>query len=630
MFDFQSEALTRIGAAAPELSAHVLSFQDLSQELPEGTNYSVGIFIIGAPAGLLYVPAIAYGMVVQPFDSIIDAATGTFMPFTNTFIQKALMPQMNNYGKATKVPKYVSTNPSIYNLVVPPRTGKVAYASAEQPLEMVSALPKAVRMALLAKIKTEPAVASAIGNTFELQDFLRALNYEAAKPTVSVANPEVEIVTPANAASKNLENAQIQEILNQGYTIVGDNITPRMVVPVENATDAFGKLSGAREGTATMLVMRDGTRLLAMIPKLARKMGSIKQTTLASRGISTDNRKSGVDGEPLAIGVDGRYFTNSQIVTAGAELEMSEAVKEIYNAGRIVPVSSISSGECFVVVTDKGVIGPMMATRVLRKGDDAEINVMFSSDYMDIGERRMLISTPTFKGGLHIDDSSILVGSAANAIVLSYDGCMDAEVSVTSAFNRQQLHTMGLLEGKLSVVNHGGPFTVNGKTQDNEAELARTLIVRIGMSKQAAVAAIETAKTKGRAEFYLSKEASAADNYDDIPQYGNPAMEQPPLIESQPIVDAGQTADPEIMGNVLISQFMNNPDVFEMISSYTPQMAESVDKLGRSILLLRLNTDADKAASVMNILAATRNTYRLLGDTVEKLKRLSDGHATTK
>lgn len=629
MFDFQSEALTRIGAAAPELSAHVLSFQDLSQELPEGTNYSVGIFVINAPSGLLYVPTIAYGVVIQPFDSIIDAMTGIFMPFTNTYIQKAMTPQMNNYGKSTKIPKYVSTNPSIYNLVVPPRTGKVAYASSSLALEMITALPKSARMAILGKIKTDPAVASAIGNTFEIEDFLRALHYEVTTPTMQIAAPEVEIITASNA-TPDLECSMVQDILNRGYTIKGDNITPRMVIPTDQASDRFSTVSGCRHGTATMLVRRDGSRVLAMIPTMARQPGGIKNTVLPANALNTDNRKPQVDGQYVAIGTDGSYITDPRIVVSGEELEMSEAVKEIYNAGRIVPVSSIASGEVFMLVTDKGAVGPLMASMVSRNGEEATLQVTLDYTSFDCPNRYTLIATPTFTGSLHIDDSTILVGSAAQAIVLEYNANMEMETSMSAAHNRQQLQTMGLLQSKLSVVNHAGTFTVNGHTAGGEADLANILVNKLGLSKQAAYAAADKAKEHGRAEYYMTKEATFGDNIDNIPAYGNTALEQPPLIDSMPIVDAGETQDPEIMGNVLVTQFMNNPDVFEMISAYTPQLAESVDKLGRTILLLRLNTDADKAASIANILAATRNTYRLLGDSVEKLKRLSDGHASAK
>lgn len=627
MFDFQSEALARIGAAAPELSAHVLSFQDLSQELPEGTNYSVGIFVVNAPCGMLYIPTIAYGMVVQPFDSIIDAVTGTFMPFTNTFIQKAMTPQMNNYGKSTKIPKYVSTNPSIYNLVVPPRTGKVAYASAEPALEMISALPKSARMVLLGKIKSDSAVASAIGNTFEIQDFIRALHYEAHTPTVSISAPEVEIIT-ADSAHGALEDSMVQDILNRGYAIKGDNVTPRMVIPTDQASDKFSTLSGCRRGTATMLVRRDGTRTLAMLPAMARQPAGIKNTMLPARSLSTDNRKPETDGAYLAIGIDGSYITDGRAVVAGEELEMSEAVKEIYHGGRIVPVSSVGSGEVFLLVTDNGAVGPLMASMVSKVGEETNIQVMFDYASFDCAARKILTSTPTFKGSLHMDESTILVGTAAQAIILSYNADMEMETGITAAHNRQQLQTMGLLQSKLSVVNHGGTFTVNGRTVGNEANLAQTLVVDLGLSKQAAYAAADKAKENGRAEYYMTKKATFGDNIDNIPAYGNTAMEQPPLIDAMPIIDAGETQDPEIMGNVIVTQFMNNPDVFELVSAYMPQLTESVDKLGRTILLLRLNTDAAKAASIMNVLSATRNTYRLLGDSVEKLKRLSDGHAS--
>ena len=154
------------------------------------------------------------------------------------------------------------------------------------------------------------------------------------------------------------------------------------------------------------------------------------------------------------------------------------------------------------------------------------------------------------------------------------------------------------------------------------------LIISQGIAKQAALGFIKSAKERKVVTVYLSKKASdmGAVSPGDIPEYGQyPAPESGELFDRQAIQQSTMTLDPGIVESTIISQFLQDPSMIDTISSYLPAIKNSLDKIGRSLLLLRLNSGADVPDDVSNLITSLRNTYKMLGDNCIKLEYMING-----
>ena len=130
--DFYDIALAKFLQSFPELGNYIVTFQDLTSQLsnPEESENSIGVFIIKAGLEYYYVPVIAKGSNLYPIDSMFSVSKEKFLPLTPKTVISIINAQSFNMGSPTKVPDVVPRNPSVYDLVNPPRTGKYVYASA--------------------------------------------------------------------------------------------------------------------------------------------------------------------------------------------------------------------------------------------------------------------------------------------------------------------------------------------------------------------------------------------------------------------------------------------------------------------------------------------------------------------
>lgn len=92
------------------------------------------------------------------------------------------------------------------------------------------------------------------------------------------------------------------------------------------------------------------------------------------------------------------------------------------------------------------------------------------------------------------------------------------------------------------------------------------------------------------------------------------------------VENAAASADRQAMEATLITEMLHNPDMHGAIQEYLPDIKDAIDKLGRSLFLMRLNSaklaeqiDADALNSLMT---ATRNTFRNLGENYVELQNL--------
>ncbi len=145
--DFYDIALAKFLQSFPELGNYIVTFQDLTTQLSnsEESEVSVGAFIIKAGTAYYYVPVIAKGANLYPIDSMFSVEKEKFLPLTPKTITTIINAQSFSLGEQTKIPQNVPRNPSVYDLVNPPRTGKFVYASASRLSEFLSIIPDDIK-----------------------------------------------------------------------------------------------------------------------------------------------------------------------------------------------------------------------------------------------------------------------------------------------------------------------------------------------------------------------------------------------------------------------------------------------------------------------------------------------------
>lgn len=630
MVNFQEEAMLKLGATAPELVSLVVSFRDLSEDLPEGGNTSVGVFILKGGTGLFFVPVVAKGNTVYPIDSVFDDAAKKFKPLTNTYVQRIVSAQGLSLGQPTIIPRYIERNPSIYNLIVPPRTGKYAYASTGLFGEFVATLPQHLKQAMQHGLEEDKELTTKLASLINLPDVLEALATNPIKPTTSIDQPEVQIYT-AKDVGRDLTDAVIQDILNLGYHIKGDNVTPRVAIEAGTDVSRLTQLRGATEGNAYEVLYKDGTAVRCMVPKMLKRQGGVKEEKMVGAGLGVGaSRHVAASPVLLAITEYGDYFNAPEAVLKATPSDVSEVASELYALAKVATIMDVENGDYFVIATENGVVGPFRASNVAVSGT---MSIIQASEVLGDYNRVTITASTGFKGKVFIDGNDIFVSSQCTVIELGQNLNQDVETSINGAANKIELKTLGLLENKMEIRSHGnGFFSVNGRELGDEAELAKMLIVGQGIAKQASLGFIKSAKENKRVTIYLTKKASDMDAIPvgDIPEYGqSPTPQDEGLFNPQIVDQATQTRDPGIVESTIISQFLQDPSMLETISSYLPSIEESLDKIGRTLLLLRINGDMETSEDIAALITSLRNTYKMLGDNCAKLEYMVNGTGQT-
>ena len=130
MDDFSDQALAQFLQISPELANAIVSFQDLSDEGPEGTK--VGVFVLQIGDAVCYVPVLGRGQTITPPDSLFVADAQQFFPLTKEVIQRFATSVGSAQGQLKRRPTSVDQNPNVQQLIQPPRTGKYVYASSSR------------------------------------------------------------------------------------------------------------------------------------------------------------------------------------------------------------------------------------------------------------------------------------------------------------------------------------------------------------------------------------------------------------------------------------------------------------------------------------------------------------------
>lgn len=629
---FAESAFERLNKIAPEIASMVVNFQDMSDELGEDSSVSLGIFTVRSGGVLYFIPIVAKGSNVYPIDSIYSSVEGKFFPLSKSGIEKVKSKFSTEVGTPARVPSTVNRNPSIRELVEPPRTGKYMYAGGRVS-EVMAQSSNGLKKAMLEKMAQDRDLTKGLHKMgFDIKEMISSLK-PIEKEALEIA-PEVKVVTDG----ENLDSDVVQMILDQGYAIIGEHREPRVAVESGLNNEGLSTIKSAQPHTAYEIVMKDGGTRLGFVPKKLSKTGlGLAPEGNAVAGMHPYRKPHCYERseETLVILENGDYTTSCEAVISTRPHDYIEVVKNIIDSGSYSDISSLERDSCFVIVAPNGCSGKLEVTDKMTQGETTTLKCM-NSGY----EQVCVVVTPNIKSDVCVDGNIIYVSDSAKALVLKRNVTEDVEKDINVASKRREMKNAMFVKEAHTLVHDGVEFFYDKKPITKEAALAELLSVREGLAAPVTMNLIKKAKEEGSITFYMSKKAAnMGATPAPFPEYGTPAIStddnmdrarshKQATVIADSIKKAMGTRDKQVVEATIMSQFINDPDMYETVESYIPDLKEAVDKLGRSIVLFRLKSevmsDDMETEELSDLMTSLRNTFRTLGDNVIRLENIAN------
>ena len=623
--EFSELALQKILQLFPELTNFIVTFKDVTEDANRAENSAVkvGIFILQFGNGYYYLPVVAKGEVVQPLDSIFSVEDQAFYPLTKNYVQKAVNSVQLELGKSTRIPNTVVKNPSVYDMVTPPRTGKFVYASSSRLVEFLSVLPNMVKKSMLEKFSSDKDIYSALHRLFGLENIFAAL-----KPTEHIVvqpKPAVELITEG----KGLDNPTIKEILEKGYALRGEHTTNRVAVLSNNYKDSgsLQTVSNSDSGRDIKIITKVGLGKEAFIPARAKSNPHFPV-------LLTAHTKK--EAEPCFVMFEnGDYALASGMVSVGEGTSGMKILSDYFsNIPPSTPIS-VCSGDCFVMFSPElEMVGVYRAEHVSSNSAGTTIkalNLLTPGHYAKVGINAYHNCTVINR----ISSNELFVPSNIIIAKLKFDISDSLEYNINTAAAKLELTTLKALGTAVSMGYDGVEFSYNGKPVGSEVNMVKILVIKEGIAPEKAESFIKQAKLQKQVRIYLSKQADFEPG--EIPQFGNVPLPQEDPLDLQKggitqfnnnVNSAIQTDDPQSVESTIISELLQVTNMKEYIREYLPEIKETINKLGRTLFLTRINieelSEAHNAEEINTFIANLRNVYRLLGDNYIRLEQIME------
>jgi hypothetical protein len=615
--EFSDIAYAKFLQSAPELSNLILTFQDVSEELSDGSDIKVGIFILKSGDDVLFVPVISKGEGVYPIDSVFINSKGKFFPLTKNTIETILNSQRPSLGQAKKMPDTVTANPSVYDLINPPRTGKFAYASASRLTEFLSSIPNNLKEHVLEKFASDSDIYNKLHKMFGVESIFRALQATQLEEATQPQDRSVgaRVITHGD----NLPTPQVNSILTQGYAIDGENSLTRVAIATEDWKEhRFTNLSKLDGGFDYEIVMRDGT----VRPGFAPMTKTIQYYESNGHASATQNE------DQFVLFDNGDFSIGKGVVVVGERDEHKNVARRFFHWKPPILPKDCASGDVVAIFDEHlHLIGVYEVEHVVIMANGADLKVRDQQRHgsLTIHAMRGYSKTPVNSGReMFIPSNSIVIKLGLNISRSLEDGAQ-------AAVKRKELLDWALMNTKMNITHDDVEFFINGVPMGKEASIMKVLVENEGIDPVAAHSFIKKAKEEKRVTVYLSKKADFGPN--EIPQGNKPQKQESNfgpgktnLLPKQNLQSAVNTGDNQTVESVVISELLQSPDLYEHINEYLPDIEEAIDRLGRILFLGRIHInrlgEGNDADEVFSFLALLRNVYKMLGDNFIKLQRL--------
>lgn len=621
--EFSSIATEKLLRLFPELSPYIINFSDVTDELArENDDTRVGMFICQLGGKAFYIPIVGKGNVVQSIDSLFDPEAQEFTPLTKQMIQQLINSQPQ-IGKPSRIPATVTQNPSVYGLVVPPRTGKLAYAGGSRFVELLAASPDMVKKAFVEQIKANQPFADVLNKTFDLADIFKALQPTGSSASTLLSDKDKDLIQVITGGD-GLSESEVQSILDKGYAMRGIQKETRIAVPAldYNRMGEVTQIGGADVGNSFDIVMSNGETREGFLIEQAKEVpqhAMVKATLLCSA--------KSARAPFLTLFSNGDYCSSSSMVASGVSKSGADTLRNLFTYSPPITAMSVASGMPVLVMNDElKSITSLYVNRVEIHSAGVKIT---GYPLIDSGNT---ITVHAFRNCSKVNAVSaneIFVPFNTTFIVLGKNVSMDLETNVVSAQAKTELRTMMSLGSMSTIGFDGTEYSYNGKAVGGVPSVMKVLVMDEGINPFQAEDFVKKASENKFFKFYMSKQADYAPA--EIPQYGNTVDgDQSQYDFGANLVgntmQAAAANDSQVLEATLLSELVQAPNMNEYIQEYLPEIKAGMDKLGRVLFLIKVNMskmfNGENASEIFSLVGNLRNVYRLLGDNYIKLERL--------
>jgi hypothetical protein len=599
----------------------IVNFSEVTDQVQDSsTGTKVGIFILRAGLGTVTVPVIGKGETLFPIDSVFIESEAKFRPLSPSTISYIMSAASTAVGKATKMPAGAVTNPSLTDLIVPPRTGKFAYASTSRLTEFLANMPDSVKKFTFEKISAEQSVYNTLDNMFGLRGLFEALNGHSggtglvnnvATGPAHIRRVGFSVITSPREVRDLMNDSLTKSFLDQGYVVTGGSDSLRTAVGKHNFNDigTYTVINPSLEGGREYMVsMKNGTSKLAYLPKYHR----ITQTSGADRLAS--------------IFSDGTYARGT-LVTHGDPTEGLAVLKHLFETSPPCLLKDLGRGQDFMIITTGGeALGPFHSNSVTRTALGTEVKCSY-------GLIKRIHGYNNFTKEVELIGDVLFVPHNIVVLTLASDVTEELEVSVNFANRKKENIALQYLGAELDLRHDGVEFSANGAPVGSFPQAMKLLVEKENIEPSSAENFLKQAQETKFVKIFLSKQASTSDFQPaQFPQNGAPASPTPDTGLNGSFMPAIQSAkdlgDSQVMESTIIAQLLQVPELFEYIQEYLPEIDQTVDKLGRILFLTRAKleqvSEALDSDTVFSMVAQIKAVYRQLGDTSLKLKTLTE------
>lgn len=611
--NFSQMALEKLNAASPGLSKYVIAFKDMSSELQDSDGVEVGVFIMRNGGSLFYAPVISRGGVTFPIDSIYLADRKAFFPLTKKTMEQIQSQQNANVGQAARIPQGAIKNPDMKDLVVPPRTGKFMYASDGRLEGIIQ----------LAHPEIRKDLAEVLEKTAELYDILDV----PALTEALLSNEQLTFEMTKEARvlfdGDDLPNEAIQDILNKGYHVAGEHSQTRVVVE-SNGASHFTTMAAGEPGHAYTAEGIGGLEVpIAVLPQSDLDIKDKRILILGEAGVFS--------------------YTDPGIVIHQQERPYDEFIKTLH-------AKEYSAGDAFALVEqgdDRYLVFFDGCGYFVFQADggpaimDGETITLRGRIYGK-GGRANVIVTPGMHGLMHVQDlengdKNIYLNSTCKV----YTGFSPAfgnsfERSLSSAMVRHEHRTMTVLPEFHTMTYHNGEFAIDGRLVGGRGPAAKVLVETLKLQPGDSERLLKSAQENRKVEMHMSKEAADSTSVTPLVEYGQKLPPQQQIsgnarerslgMEDR-VRTAAKTKDKSAIEATIISELLNDPDMFGTVTEYLPEIGQAVDRLGRVLFLARVNSnklsESMDPEALSNMLTNLRSAYSNLGESYVKLEQIS-------
>lgn len=628
--DFPEIAMQKLSQTAPELVNLIVAFRDISEEASAEIDVTVGAFILQSGTSSYYIPVIKKDHTTHPIDSVFFCDERKFRPLSKSTVSRILNASKIDPGKKAKVPKGVSRNPSVYDLVNPPRTGKFVYASDSRVTEFLASTPNHIKAFVRTRLRDDSDLANKIHKIYGIEDFINALKDVEVEAAQHREVDAKAVLTYGDA----LDDAQVKEVLDKGYSL--NHSYPhasRVAIPQEEF-EYHGQLhqltTATEQGKCFRLMTSEGNIVEAYVAK-----EEIHVPTKAK--YPREPRLHGnapVVRRGFVVTDSGRALPLTRFIAVGDELVGHESNLEVVSRilSKFSATNPISTGRDVVSGQRIAVLTPALG--ILVTGNTRRVNIRPEAVSVEVETADGDVTLSFMKGlkSVLTDASGVICipdGYPVLQLERDYKDLEEArridEMSINTAQTLLSAQAMVTLQDRLNITHDGVDFGFNGSSVGPAHKAIEMLIINEGVEPSRAESLVKRAALTRKCTVLMSKKADFRAG--EIPEFGEkPQPQVEPKMDAANIGQALDSGDKQIADAMVISELLQSPDLFSVIAEYLPDINEAVDRLGRILFMSRVRMDqliqASGSDAAMSTIASVKAVYRNLGDNLVKLEQL--------